>query len=236
MPVAYTSISATATSRSLGIAALTAYAPLPEILVPGELPPFLSGSYSIDMDTLYADIKFMAGHGRKRRIRQTVPRIVVAELDLSTTQMQSLDNWFENVLNAGEKQFSAQFAPRGPGPLEWWAARWMEPYTATPDGTERWVVSGKLQLTGSGYLQPPASSGLQVYWGMVLNSSLNALTVPLNFTVLFPLHLDAPDRTSTVTMSMLLDTLPALMPTASYIWMQEETYLLTEEGDKFLLE
>ncbi len=84
-----------------------------------------------------------------------MPRVVSVGLFLSRAQMLAFDNWFEDDLVVGERQFSARVANQGPG-LLWWAAEWFDVPLSTPLHSGFWRVTGSLLLTGEGSVEGPA--------------------------------------------------------------------------------
>jgi hypothetical protein len=140
---------------------------LPGITVPAGTPVFLAEGHAIELQPLYSSIEQSTGHTRLRRVRTSSTRVVDVGLSLDELQMYAFDDWFENILLAGERPFSAYVRSQGPGML-WWHARWQEPYTADPRGNGIWRVTGKLVLSGIGSLVGPDTSALSVSFGVNL--------------------------------------------------------------------
>ena len=134
---------------------------LPELTVPAGLPPFLSAPHEIELVPVFATVGFAAGHSRTRRLFTTAPRIVRVDWDLTESQMAAVDDWYEDILEAGKRQFAAQVANQGTG-LLWWTAEWEEPYEANPGQIADWRVSGRLRLTGTGTTVAPVPSTLRL--------------------------------------------------------------------------
>lgn len=147
---------------------------LPAITIPSSLPPFLAKTHDLEFLALFADVPAQAGHGRRRQLfTPGGPRVLSFEMDLTQDQMTVFENWFETVLLAGERQFSALMANRGPG-LRWFAAKFVEPYVPAADDAGNWRVTGKLLLTGKGSATapPPGSLGLAVAIPLTGSASL----------------------------------------------------------------
>lgn len=135
---------------------------LPAITIPSSLPPFLAKTHDLEFLALFADVPAQAGHGRRRQLfTPGGPRVLSFEMDLTQDQMTVFENWFETVLLAGERQFSALMANRGPG-LRWFAAKFVEPYTPAADDAGNWRVTGKLLLTGKGSATAPPPGSLEM--------------------------------------------------------------------------
>jgi hypothetical protein len=151
---------------------------LPELTLPPETPAFCAGGHAIEMGALYADIPMQTGHGRRRRVYTTVPRVVSVKLELTLAQALAFHEWFEGPLQAGAQEFSAQVANQGPG-LLWWRARFTEPYTAEADeaGQSFWVTA-KLLLAGTGSAIGPYTPDLQAS-ALIALAGAAAVTSPI---------------------------------------------------------
>lgn len=94
---------------------------LPEIQMPSGLPPFQAGSHVITPEPLYLPVPRQAGHDRSRRLFTTVPRTLQTAFELTQTQIEAFNAWYEDVLQAGSLPFAANVAKIGSG-TEWWKA------------------------------------------------------------------------------------------------------------------
>ncbi len=148
---------------------------LPELLPPRGTPTFLHRGHAIEPRPVFADVAMTTGHARRRRVSTIAPRVVEVGWFLTPGQMTSVDAWFESTLLVGSRQFTAPVKAQGAG-LLYWAAEWLEPYTAEPVSRGRWYVSGKLLLTGEGSTTPPVLSTLGIEFGAALTGSAS-LTV-----------------------------------------------------------
>lgn len=122
--------------------------PLPSILMPSTLPAFVARPHDITPVAPYADVPTSTGPWRKRRVFVRAPRTLECGLELSEEQMAIFDSWFENDLKAGNEPFTATVAKLGSADLEYWAAKFIEPYDAEPTVYGRWQVQCHLMLSG----------------------------------------------------------------------------------------
>lgn len=158
---------------------------LPPILYPSTLPLFLAVPHDLNLLSAYAAVPRMSGHGRKRRMYAgNVPKLWSVALDLTNDQAALFFEWYENVLLAGQRQFSAQYANQGPG-LRWWASQWVkESYKAQAIDGGGWMISGQLRLTGTGRTEGPPEQSLSVTIPVaVLGTAALAVEKPLAATV-----------------------------------------------------
>lgn len=193
---------------------------LPEIRPPSGTPCFLAAGHAIAPQSVYADVQMRSGHLRRRRLFTTAPRIVSVSWLLEADQMAAVDTWFEDVLLAGERPFSAQVANQGPG-LLWWTAQWVEPYQTEALHLGRWRVTGQLLLTGVGQVEDPYTPDMAVEFGAPLTSSAE-LTVITRLAVEFG--------------AALLQVTGRLAVEFGSALVHENPYLLTEDGDILLTE
>jgi hypothetical protein len=130
---------------------------LPEITPPAGTPIFLLSGHAVQSRTLYADVPYRTGQARRRRTCTTAPRAVTVGWLLTSEEMQEVDAWYEDVLLAGEREFSAQVKGIGSpaGGLLWFRARWIAPYECESLHFGRWRVTGSLLLTGDGQEADP---------------------------------------------------------------------------------
>lgn len=151
---------------------------LPELRPPTSVPCFLLAGHGATPNTIYADVTMRTGSPRRRRTCTTAPRVVTVAWVLEADAMAAVDAWFEDVLLAGEREFSARVKAIGPG-LLWWTARWIEPYSAEALHLGRWRVTGQLLLTGEGQVEDPYSPDLAVEFGAALRGTAVLIVVPL---------------------------------------------------------
>lgn len=131
---------------------------LPSITAPSGTPPFLAYGHGIEEDSVFANVKSATGHGRKRRVYTVPERVVQVSWFLDADELEAVEDWYENTLQAGSLEFAAQVANQGPG-LLWWTARWVDiQYELLHFGRAR--VTGSLFLTGEGSETGPDTSDL----------------------------------------------------------------------------
>ncbi len=152
--------------------------PLPELLLPDELPAFQADGHAIELVPQYADITMRTGHDRRRRLYTTTPRLVSVGLVLTEAQMLALHQWFEGPLQAGAQWFSAQVANQGPGAL-WWQARFAEPYAAESIPSGLFSVTARLLLVGAGQVAKPYTPNLAAAVQVELVGQATATAVPV---------------------------------------------------------
>jgi hypothetical protein len=135
---------------------------LPTIFPPSSLPTFHVDGHGIQLGANYAGVSRGRGHSRLRPKSSGAHRIVSVQWRLTQAQMTDLDLWFEQTLNVGVEQFTAEVANQGPGRL-FWRAVWAEPYVAVPQPTPEgvfWTVTGRILLTGTGEATRPTTGDL----------------------------------------------------------------------------
>lgn len=152
--------------------------PLPELLLPDELPAFRADGHAIELVPQYADVTMRTGHDRRRRVYTTAPRMVSVSLVLTEPQMLVLHQWFEGPLQAGAQWFSAEVANQGPGSL-WWQARFVEPYAAESIPSGLFEVTAQLLLVGAGQAQRPYSPAMAAGVRVELAGQATAAAVPV---------------------------------------------------------
>ncbi len=130
---------------------------LPAITLPGGFPCWLAAGHSAEQDPVYASVPMQTGHTRLRRVYTTAPQVRQVALILNGAQAKRFDDWFDNDLLAGTREFSARVKAFGPG-MEWWSARFVEPYKAdpfaSPDGP-KWRVTASLLFSGEPQAEGP---------------------------------------------------------------------------------
>lgn len=123
---------------------------MPEIVLPSGFPAWLIDGHESEMDDAYAHVPMRTGHHRLRRVYRQPPEVRSVSLLLREEQAADFHSWFESDLLAGERQFAARVANRGPG-VVWYAARFVAPYEATPlhmAGGVGWRIDARLLLSG----------------------------------------------------------------------------------------
>ena len=199
---------------------------LPELTLPDGTPAFLAIGHAIELVDAYADSRMQTGHSRKQRIYTTVPRTVAVGLRLNKAQALAFHEWFEGPLQAGAQQFSAQVANQGPG-LLWWAARFVEPYTAEAKPGGFHIVTARLLLTGDGTATPP-------YVPQMRASAQIALTGSAVLTV--PASLQASVSIALRSVVVLRASVSIALIGREYRLRQDGSYRLRQDGSKRLLQ
>lgn len=138
---------------------------MPEIVLPTGLPAWLIDGHASDLEDAYAHTPMRTGHHRLRRVYRQPPEVRAVSLQLLEEQAAVFHAWFEDDLLAGEREFAARVANRGPG-IVWYAARFVgnPPYEATPlhlEGGVGWRIQARLLLTGA---PQPAAPSLSSMW------------------------------------------------------------------------
>lgn len=133
---------------------------LPEITLPGTLPPWLAEGHQGELQDAYAHVLMRTGHDRLRRVYTSAPERRRVALLLLQDQAPVFHQWFEIDLLAGEREFSAHVADVAGG-LAWWRARFADdpPYEAEPlqvAGGIGWKITATLLLMGQPSQEPPA--------------------------------------------------------------------------------
>jgi hypothetical protein len=149
---------------------------LPLITVPAGLPVFLADGHSIDEDSVYAQVGYITGHSRARRVHTGPEREVAVSWILEADEMAAIDDWYENTLQAGALQFAVQVENQGAG-LLWWTARWIDFQTEMMH-LGRGRVSGRLFLIGEGSVAGPEFGALSMEIGCALLDVRSVVTLP----------------------------------------------------------
>lgn len=141
---------------------------LPTITAPDGLPDFLADSHGIEEDSVYAQVPFTTGHSRARRLWTVPERVVSVSWLLDADKLALVDDWHNNILLAGARQFAARVRNQGAGAtVLWWAARWIDFQIQMLGKMRRngalvefGRVSGRLLLTGEGSETRPDTGAL----------------------------------------------------------------------------
>lgn len=163
---------------------------LPGITEPEGTPFVLAEGHSIEEDSVYRDVRFGHGHGRKRRVRTAGDRVVAVSKFLKPAQLAAYDDWIEYTLVAASLEFAAQVASQdGETPL-WWRARWVAPPTFEMLPLGRARVSGSLFLTGEGETEGPDTSTLsmRITAPLVAGAAFIRSPVALSMSITAPLQ------------------------------------------------
>lgn len=122
---------------------------LPFIFLPPGMPYTTAQGHGITIEDQFDFVPMLQGEGRKRRLFTASPRTASIRWYLSEAEMHVLDAWFQDTLDVGERKFVIPIAKLGPG-IEYWAAEWIEPYTAEPIQSKQrsFWVTGSVLLTG----------------------------------------------------------------------------------------
>lgn len=165
---------------------------LPGITLPVGMPVFQGAGHGIKPGNVFARFKPKSGHHRVRRVWTIAPRTVAVELFLTENQTFLFEQWYQDVLLAGERPFSAQVAEQGGSvSLLWWYAEWETPpqYAPIPSLAGYWRASGSLRLSGNGSILPPENTSLEIEFGAALNITATA-TISTAMAVEFTADLD----------------------------------------------
>lgn len=204
---------------------------LPGITAPSGTPPFRAAGHGIAPGSVFADVPMLTGHARRRRVWRTVPRVVDVEWRLTQAEMAVVDAWFEDVLQAGNRRFSALIANQGTGDL-WWEAQWLSPYRADPIAGGRWRVTGQLLLTGEGSATGPVTTDLQLAITVALTGPPVVLTVTPALALEIVVRLTQPVVLGSINFGAALEAGTG----SSYLLLESGDRLLLESGDALLLE
>lgn len=137
---------------------------MPEIVLPSSLPAWLIDGHESQLEDAYAHVQMRTGHHRLRRVYRRPPEVRSVSLQLLEEQAATFHAWFEHDLLAGEREFAARVAHRGPG-VVWYAARFLgdPPYDAEPlhlEGGVGWRIQARLLLSGQPQAFPPVLSAM----------------------------------------------------------------------------
>lgn len=201
---------------------------LPEILLPYGMPIFQAMNHAITLRSKHAVVKFRTGHSRTTPIATSRPRVVTVGLFLTAAQMAAFDNWYEDDLDVGKRQFSARVANQGTG-LLWWCAEWLDRPLETPLAGGHWRVTGSLLLTGTGSATGPANTSAAVeFAGTLLVTA--AATLDGNGAVEFAASLETVALGAVEFGAALLDHPPF------YVLREDLSFVLRQDGGKILRE
>ncbi len=128
--------------------------PLPEILMPAALPPWLAAGHERQEAPLYAHAPMSTGHSRTRRVFTAAERFQAASMELTQAQLTAFHEWFENTLQAGLLRFAAQFQDLGPA-LVWFDAQLLGYVSRRLPQGGRSVLECQLVLRGAPSLTGP---------------------------------------------------------------------------------
>lgn len=151
--------------------------PLPGILPPSDLPPFLIAGHAAAYGNPYANIAMTTGEHRRRRVVTVRPQMVAASFLLERSQMSSFQIWFRDTLRSGERRFSANVKEQGAGML-WYESAFADMYRATALHLGRWRVDMQLMLFGDGEAEAPFTGMLATSITLDLTGS-GSLRVPI---------------------------------------------------------
>lgn len=159
---------------------------LPTIFPPVGTCVLIDG-HSLTPQPVHDRVGMRQGEGRQRRIYTTAPRIASVSFLLNAAKMAEFDAWFEDTLDRGNRQFTVQVGALKSTRLEYWAAQWLEPYTADPIASKQglWRVSGNLLLTGEPSDTRPDTGAFELDMRMTLGATaalFNANTFELDMS------------------------------------------------------
>src|SRR5688572_953533 len=103
--------------------------PLPTLLMPAELPPFLIQGHGTQWDKPFADLPMHTGHWRKRRKWTRAEQRVSVSLFLERSEMTAFHAWHRDSLLSGQRFFAARVKAQGAGML-WYSAFFTRMYEA----------------------------------------------------------------------------------------------------------
>lgn len=133
---------------------------VPNIKAPPGTPRFQGEGHELQIKSPYAHVPFTSGHSRARRLFTTTVRVVRVEWFLSAAQLAAIDDWYLNVLKAGERQFAAEVMKQGVGTL-WWTARWIS-FEIDMKTKNRGRLRGSLFLSGTPQANAPSGVALEL--------------------------------------------------------------------------
>lgn len=155
---------------------------IPEIRPPAGIPVFALAGHTVTPKPSYSDIEMRTGQARRRRVCTSAPRVVSVGWVLESAQMAAIDEWYEDTLLAGERQFSAQVKGiglvGGTEGLLWYTARWIEPYSAEALHLGRWRVTGTLLISGEGQEADPYSPEMLIEYGAAVRTTASLIVSP----------------------------------------------------------
>lgn len=156
---------------------------LPTITAPDGAPVFLAEGHGIEEDSVFAQVGYTTGHSRARRVWTVPERAVAVSWLLDADVMAAVDDWYENTLLAGTRQFAARVRNQGAGSaLLWWTARWIDFQTEMLN-LGRGRVSGMLLLTGEGSETGPETGALAMEVEIALLDVRSTVSVPKNLAM-----------------------------------------------------
>jgi hypothetical protein len=179
---------------------------LPLIFVPAGLPLWLVAGHGVTPQSPFEDTPMKVGHGRKRRIYTTVPRIANVSTFLSREQALAWDTWFEDILHAGAEKFTAEIASTSGAGRKFWAVEWLDPPNIEPLVLGRFVVTGQLLLTGEPSDVRPSTGVLALELEIELGG-LSTASFPINLAQELEIELGAITALSqTITVELDVET------------------------------
>jgi hypothetical protein len=157
---------------------------LPSITAPSGAPPFLADGHGIDEDAYYGQVPYTTGHSRARRRWTQTARVVTVRWLLEEDELAEVDDWYENTLLAGTREWSARVRKQGAWPdlTLWWRARWIDYQTEMLE-KGRGIVSGRLLLTGEGSADPPDTGALAMEVSIALRDIRSTVSVPAHLAM-----------------------------------------------------
>jgi len=198
---------------------------LPLIFVPSGLPLPLVRGHGQSIDDQFDHVPALQGEGRKRRLYTASNRIARLIWLLTESQMLAWDAWYEDTLDAGNRQFACPVAKLGGGTVEYWTAQFIDPDVDDPIASpgQLWEVSASVLLTGTPSDTLPDTGDLDL-------STLVTLGGTADLTVPAPLSLSTLVTLGSAT-GLSLETLVTLGP-PSFELREDGGYELREDGGR----
>jgi hypothetical protein len=163
---------------------------VPNLKAPPGTPRFQADGHSVEEDSAYAQVGYAQGHSRARRRWTSTQRVVTVSWFLSAQKLQAIDDWYENALKSGERQFAAEVKKEGAGTL-WWTARWIS-YQCEMKTGNRGRISGSILLTGTPQATAPAGIDLGMSVGVALLDIRSSIVLPADMSMTVSVALNQP--------------------------------------------
>lgn len=152
---------------------------LPAITTPAGTPKFLASGHAVTEDSVYAPVRPATGHSRQRRVWTVTERVVAVEWFLEASLLPTVEDWFEQTLQAGARTFSVQLRNEGAAPdMLWWEVRWVT-FQTEMMSLGRGRVSGQLMLFGEGSVLPPEFGLLAMEVALPLDDVPGPVFIPV---------------------------------------------------------
>ena len=152
---------------------------------PDALPLPLAEGHAFEPVDLARTVEMDSGHARRRRLFRSAPQVCAVSWRFTQAQFDAFFDFFEGELGAGARQFDVLVAAQGQG-LDWWTARFVEPYEAEALHGGRWSVQARLRLTGRPVPDEYAQGMRRLHW--LLHTEMPLIDVGADSTVANSVH------------------------------------------------